>query len=488
MTPAGDATPHPVRREVDDSLGHRLTQVTSAAAMIAPVVILLAALVAIGTYLAFDQATVGSGRALLLAGSAIAVAWLVSALLLSTRGLPETATPRAYLNLLNLTAEIEDSLSRIETAPGTDDDRHATIARMRTQLRSVRAVLGIRDDETDEVALELSRRVDWLRSAGYNECYKRLHSIQADLLLLVGRAELLACIHEDYRALTDSRVPGADSLQYELERSVAELGLDAATFFTRPKGAMAAAGAPERPAPEARPAPAPPTDEIRFRVRSVRIALDTFRDRTFEGLIHQRDRARASTFATGAILYVVLVWTLLFDIKHDALLYASILFAVGATVGVFARLLIQSEVGSDVEDYGLYVARVAQTVVASGVAALLGVVVTVYAAAAVNDADIVPTASLASPPAATRTATVTAAPTPIATPVVTPAAPTPGSSVNGVRLASVFDFEAYPIAIVIAAIFGLSPTLLLKRLEDATTRLKMDIKSIESSEAPSTPR
>jgi hypothetical protein len=56
-----------------------------------------------------------------------------------------------------------------------------------------------------------------------------------------------------------------------------------------------------------------------------------------------------------------------------------------------------------------------------------------------------------------------------------------------VRLESVFDFETYPIAIVLAAIFGLSPTLLLKRLEDATTRLKLDIKSVESSEDP-TPR
>ncbi|MEZ4552311.1 MAG: hypothetical protein R3B59_00210 [Dehalococcoidia bacterium] len=464
--------------------GHALTRFTAAAGMIAPVVILLAALVAVGAYLAFDQQAVGSGRALLLAAAAIALAWLGSSLLIATRGNPETATPRAYLNLLNHCAETEDALARIEVHRSSEAD-HALIARMRDQIRAVRAVLGVQDPGAPEDAIALSGRVDWLRSAGYNECYKRVHAIQADLLLLYDRAELLAAIHEDYLALTDSHVPGADTLQYNLERSVADLGLDPATFFARPKGTIAANPAEVAPAGPALLDPAP-SDENRFRVRSVRIALDAFRDRTFEGLIHQRDRARASTAATGAILYVVLVWTLLFDIKHDTLLYAAILFAVGSAVGVFARLLIQSEVGSDVEDYGLYMARVAQTVVASGVAALLGVVVTVYGIAAINNSDLVPAGTAASsPPAATASPAATA---PVPTPIPTAVAPTPEAldgSANDVRLESVFDFETYPVAIVLAAIFGLSPTLLLKRLEDATTRLKLDIKSTESNQTPS---
>nr|HRC63379.1 hypothetical protein [Dehalococcoidia bacterium] len=162
-----------------------------------------------------------------------------------------------------------------------------------------------------------------------------------------------------------------------------------------------------------------------------------------------------------------------FDIKHETLLYAAVLFAIGATVGVFARLLIQSEVGSDVEDYGLYMARVAQTVVASGVAALLGVVITVYGVAAINNSDVVPAPATSPAPAAAAPSTSTPAPTALA------------SSANNVRLESVFSFEEYPLAILLAAIFGLSPTLLLKRLEDATTRLKLDIKSIESSEGAS---
>ncbi|MFN8584913.1 MAG: hypothetical protein U0446_06300 [Dehalococcoidia bacterium] len=453
------------------AFGHGLTRLTAAAGMIAPVVILLAALVAIGAYLAFDQQALGSGRALLLAAAAIAVAWLASALLLSTRGRPDTATPRAYLNLLNLGAEVEDAITRIEAAHPAEADR-VVIARMRDQLTAVRAVLGIEDAAASPEALALSDRVDWLRSAGYNECYKRLHSIQADLILICGRAELLAGIHEDYLALTDSRVPGADTLQYKLERSVADLGLDPAIFFTRPKGTVTAA-ADDPTAHIEKPVDIPPSEDVRFRVRSVRIALDAFRDRTFEGLIHQRDRARASTSAAGAILYVVLVWTLLFDIKHETLLYAAVLFAIGATVGVFARLLIQSEVGSDVEDYGLYMARVAQTVVASGVAALLGVVITVYGVAAINNSDVVPAPATSPAPAATAPSTSTPAPTALA------------SSANNVRLESVFSFEEYPLAILLAAIFGLSPTLLLKRLEDATTRLKLDIKSIESSEGAS---
>lgn len=468
---AGSPPTLEVRRSFATSaFGYRLTRLTAAAGMIAPVVILVAALVAVGAYLAFDQNAVGSGRALILAALAIALAWLASAILLTARGRPDTATPRAYLNLLNLSAEIEDALSRIEATRPDDADR-ALIARMRGQLRSVRGVLGVEEPGTPDDALALSGRVDWLRSSGYNECYKRLHAIQADVLLICPRAELLAVIHEDYLALTDSRVPGADALQYDLERSVAALGLDPTTFFTRPKSRVSASpAASENGGHVEKPVDIPPTEEVRFRVRAVRIALDAFRDRTFEGLIHQRDRARASTAATAAILYVVLVWTLLFDIKHDTLLYASVLFGIGATVGVFARLLIQSEVGSDVEDYGLYMARVAQTVVASGVAALIGVVITVYGVAAIDNSDVIPAST--PPPAAAGSATVEDT----------------TDSANDVRLESVFDFETYPIAIVLAAIFGLSPTLLLKRLEDATTRLKLDIKSTESNEAPASSR
>lgn len=334
MSHAVPPAPEMAKASATSALGHRLTSLTAAAGMIAPVVILVAALVAVGAYLAFDQNAVGSGRALILAALAIAVAWLTSAVLLTARGRPDTATPRAYLNLLNLSAEIEDALSRIESTRADQADR-ALIARMRDQLRVVRGVLGVREPGTPADSLALSERADWLRSSGYNECYKRLHAIQSDTLLICGRAELLAVIHEDYLALTDSRVPGADALQYDLERSVAALGLDPSTFFTRPKSRASSPASGDAGHVE-QPADIPPSEEIRFRIRAARIALDAFRDRTFEGLIHQRDRARASTAATAAILYVVLVWTLLFDIKHDTLLYASVLFGVGAAVGVFA--------------------------------------------------------------------------------------------------------------------------------------------------------
>ena len=102
------------------------------------------------------------------------------------------------------------------------------------------------------------------------------------------------------------------------------------------------------------------------------------------------------------------------------------------------------------EDYGLRRVRLYQTPLFCGVAAVGGVVVTAML--------------LALTPVATGSGEKAAAQPP--------------------PLAKIFDLGSYPVNILIAAVFGLTPSLLISRLHAASEQYKRDLKSTEAGEHP----
>jgi formate-dependent nitrite reductase membrane component NrfD len=105
-------------------------------------------------------------------------------------------------------------------------------------------------------------------------------------------------------------------------------------------------------------------------------------------------------------------------------------YLVGALVGLFAELYGASRGHlRAVHDYGLALVRLLTIPVLSGIAAVLGVVLTRLAGAASTD----------------------------------------------VPLTDIFSLEDYPLGIVVAAIFGLTPGLLLERLRTETNEYKEEL-------------
>ena len=134
---------------------------------------------------------------------------------------------------------------------------------------------------------------------------------------------------------------------------------------------------------------------------------------------------------------------------------AATFYLVGAIVGLFNQLYLEGSAETATEDYGLAAARLFHTPMISGLAALGGVLVIPMLSVLVN------------------------------------------SSMHGdskldsmLNLTKLLDLTQQPFSLVLAAIFGLSPTVLISRLQQEAEQYKADLKGTESptrrsSEQPS---
>ncbi len=327
--------------------------------------------------------------------------------------------------------------------------------------------------------------VHWLLGTAYNELYHRLHLIEADLLLLCPVEELKAYALEDYFRLAGSQISGRELWQYQIERAVSMLGEDPYTFFHRPGPSAASRGTrrPDsvliRPSTRSRMARfasrvrrvcpsgraqgnlasvADPTEgnsvTARFLLREVRTAVDEFRDSSFEGLVRLRGRTMWTLFAASCTVYIALALAALLGADSQLVVGAGALFLIGVAVGLLNRLLTEQELGSDVEDYGLSTVRLFQTIVISGIAAVVGVVMATYGAYLIDQSDILSIQG-----------------------DTTGAENAPQISVP--KLRDVFDVDSSPALLLVAAAFALAPGKLLNRLEASANNLKQEIKSIE---------
>jgi hypothetical protein len=170
---------------------------------------------------------------------------------------------------------------------------------------------------------------------------------------------------------------------------------------------------------------------------------------------------------------------------------AGILFFVGAIIGLFNRLYLDGHTDSGVEDFGLSTARLVSTPLASGLAAVFGVLVSVLLPGLLDG--VLPASGTPTP---TPPTSAIVAPSPQVAfsgasgqlvPVASPSAPAvqlPGKTVS---LGDVFDVQRYPFEVVLAAIFALTPGLLITRLQRQTDKFKADLNSTQASQQTTTP-
>jgi hypothetical protein len=160
---------------------------------------------------------------------------------------------------------------------------------------------------------------------------------------------------------------------------------------------------------------------------------------------------------------------------------------VGAIVGLFNRLGADSEAESAVDDYGLARARLVHTPLFCGLAAVGGVVITALLPVVLNVAAVTPRAATASPTAVSAPARQATGNPTLTTGAAATAAATADSGQEAPSLVAIFDLQRHPFGLVIAAIFGLTPRLLIRRLQEQTDRYKADLRSTKApATAPAT--
>lgn len=426
--------------------------------------------------------------------------WLGAAMLQWPRQRLATSNPRLFAILRNQVISLEGALARLEVGlPGSPTEAvdRARLHLLRSEVALLADELGF--DGRARAARGVRSSVDdWTSESGYTAFFQRLHAIEVGKLLVLQRDELVGFALELHLRLIDSPLEKVNgTLSYQLESALASLGVQ------EPRRVLER-GEPPQAATAHRWQAATPAavEQARFLLRTVAWTVISYRDGLYAALVAQRQQASLSVFVTGVILYGFVATMILAHVPSAQLLSGALLFGAGALTGIVSRSTRAEQLS--VEDFNLNRIRMIQAVQFSGVAGVLGVLITVYGSALVSQfagpASMLP-ATLA-PARIEAPATSSGVGVPRQPATEEAAAPGPSyvqfipplpeacgeptfaaSDQSGVLvpLPNVFNVITFPIGLLIALAFGAAPIGLLNRLEAVAEQLKANIKSTEAS-------
>jgi hypothetical protein len=288
----------------------------------------------------------------------------------------------------------------------------------------------------------------WATGIGYVNVRRSVHYAEEALISVVPKELAVQAGLHDISRLAGSPMPDRDRLTSLVRAAIGRVSTEAAPYLP------ALEGTGQKPKEDAKDdakdvgghaAEAPTDSQLQARavMREVRETVNGYRDDQHTGLVRIRRRLSQTAVFTGITGYIVVVLAVIANIGHEAVVTATFLYLVAALVGLFQRLYTERGLTDDVEDYGLSTTRLITQALLSGLAGVGGVILS---------------AMLLAPPfgqsltAETGTASIA-------------------------TLTGIFDLGAYPLSILVAAIFGLTPGLLLTRLRDRTDTLKENLKS-----------
>jgi hypothetical protein len=393
--------------------------------IIAPLMPGLASIITIGGYLFLPPKAGTTAPADPIMSIAVGVAvtfaiWFVGAFFAR----PLVSAPRAQLRLYSELLERSRSLrDRSASLTPSSDEAQAAAAEIGTHLDYV-------DEELEGEGMGAALR--WALASGYMSVVRALHRVDEALLMAEPEDAAVGDALHDALSLEGSTIGNRDRLSGILRAAVDRLSPASAAAFFMTGSDRKAAGEP-----------ALSENEAREGLREVRHAINEYRDDRHDGLIRARNRLVWTMLAVGITTYLLLSLALIADVPVNYVQTVAVFYLVGAIVGLFNRLRIESGQASAVEDFGLSQARLVVTPLVSGLAAVAGVYL------------------IAAAPALLPTGTTDHA-------VLPP-------------LTTVYDLALNPIGLIYAAIFGLAPGSVTSRLALASARLEKDLQSTEAA-------
>jgi hypothetical protein len=408
--------------------------------------IVLAMVATIGVLLVLDKVgqdgldehdrfyAVGAG---VLAGLVFVVA---NAALFRNHTSPDQMNPRQYGELRERWTTLNAQLGLV-CPPTTNGE---------TQTAACLSALAHRNYIAEELAIvkdaKKSTGPRWALGSGFIDLWVRLHDAEASLLVLQAREQVVANGLFDEQRLMDSEVPHGTLLLAQLRGAVTLLGgkefLVSATA-AEGTGATSTTAPPTTPAPPGSP-PAPTEIDARLVLSNIRRTINGFRDESRAGLLETRNYLTWTGMITCLATYSLLILAILMDASRSTIVAAAAFFLVGGLVGLFSQLRSTSSesVRSGEDDFGLAQARLLYVPVLSGLAGIGGVLVMTMLY-----------------PALGVTLDVTAEPTTTTVP----------------HLADIFNLSKNAFGLLIAAVFGLTPDLLINRLQGQADQYKAEL-------------
>ena len=395
--------------------------------------------------------------------------WPMLALICSRSAAADRANTRAYAAILSRLSEINaelNALAQFTSDFEKDALKHIAYKEVTAHRDFIARQLGqklVPIGGGPEYSLELSEEgpdtgLRWVLATGYIDLWNRIHRAEEALILLEPREMVIGeALHDEFRIL-DSGIKTEKDLVIQLQGVRAFLStfhsFEPIQFENRLPGALA----PTTPQREAQPGTGLSADqqvqaerEARDVVRHVRRVLNEFRDDSREGLVVTRNRLIRTGTLCGLTSYVLMALAIVMGAPVQGIVAASAFFLVGAIINLFNQLRLEAQSDKAVDDYGLSTARMVHRPLFSGLAAIGGVVFVAF----VTDVMI----NSQSP--STRTIDVANG----------------GQSI----LSLIFDLKAFPFSLILAAVFGLTPDLLVLGLREQTEQLKRNLQVTTAS-------
>ncbi len=457
--PRYPSNPPPVPRQAHGFLA-------AVAAMGVAYLVIFPTVAAIGTILAFLRppelltTTLPEGPRALLIGFGVALlVGLAVALLCHRLATPQLASTAIFGELSSQVGQLDAQLRSIHSRDphlATDDQIEAVALQEACHHRDVL------QRELDPASTGLR----WLLGTGYSTLWSRLHRAQEALVQVMPRQQAVAgALFDDLRLSgSDASFKNAHRLRSQVRAAARQLNPAAADLYwegcdldatgseaakqngagattPKPAGATTAVEAPSASNGKPQASSAGDEAEARTILRQVTGAINQYRDEQWQGLLRMRNRLLTTVLVLGLVTYLLLGLAIAQEVAKSIIVAAVTFYLAGALIGLFHRLRLESESNSAVEDYGLAMAHLVHTPLFSGLAAVSGVLIT---------AMLVGASGLGTAPSVQ---------------------PEPGWE-------SIFRLS--PGTILIAALFGLTPSLLIDRLNQAQTR----INNIQATAAP----
>src|SRR6266571_1912898 len=309
----------------------------------------------------------------------------------------------------------------------------------------------------------------WIIGTGYNSAWTLLHHAEEVLIEVTDVETVVRGAKHDFLSIQSSQIDGRDELLEDLVQAVAVLQPEALDYFkehqpgagtlalrqliqvidkykdqsgTSPCGNRSSTSGADPLIARAKAA--------REALREVRSTLNDFRDKRWEELVRQRSQLLATMVVTGVFTHVLLCILILANVPpavgHQALtptqsgiLAATMFYLVGALAGLVGRFVNEAQGSTAVDDFGLSKFRLVATPLLSGLAGIAGVFITVVLAAMGGSAL------------------------------------TGSASGQSITLANLFPLD--PRLLFVAAIFGVTPNLVIKSLQEKANQYQSALRS-----------
>ncbi len=333
-----------------------------------------------------------------------------------------------------------DYVLRVEAPPDPDD------AVWQAQLR---AAQGVAARGLEFKAARAKRGIHWVLGTGYLDLTEITHRAEEELLLYEPREQLLADALADQARLIGSQISGRDNLLICIRCALSAISATSVQYLPPPSAAdegglrhngSAANGSGPSAAPSLNP-----MLEARAFLRHVRYQVNTFRDERRRRLMQVRRVLMTSLFVTSLATVLLLVLLIIGHPATQTLLGGAVLYVIGMVVGLWVHLSTGPDPSSRQEDYGLATVALFQIAALSGIAAVLGAYVGATFPAVVDSNSV------------TNVTGKSAV-----------AIPSPDQ---------VYDLAHYPVAVILALIFAMTPQRLVQRLSAGVIQTQRELQT-----------